>query len=434
MCIGEGCESLHPSPMALGVETPRSPYVGNGSTTVFPISFTYSNSSDVEVYLDDVLQSSGFTVNAADVTFTTAPATGVTVTLLRNTPLDQPAPFSDPQKLTLAEIEKTADRTVMQLQDRENKFSRVPLLPPSTTVANRANTTSAFNENGVAIAETPAQTILRLGSAIDPSATAAAQSAVASKDSKLGAETAAGNAANSAANASTSEGNAANSATNAANSEQNASDHEANANTAKQGAEAAKDAAEAALTALQNANAAGREGYLTKAAMDADLAHSEGTVAEVVADPTPANNGTYGKIGASGSGSWTPSTSDESGRLTNAEAKIDLDSRASDEIYHNYVENGDIHSGDPLVRHAQSVVDVSFQDLLDRGISRALQLNNQKEFVKADVGSDSNGKWFVGIALWYSENPANLSLQGSMFTENLGGGGLTSMLSGRTYN
>ncbi|WP_018094797.1 hypothetical protein [Sinorhizobium meliloti] len=44
--------------------------------------------------------------------------------------------------------------------------------------------------------------------------------------------------------------------------------------------------------------------YSSKAAMDADLAHSANSMAWVVGDPVVANNGVYMKIGASGSGSW----------------------------------------------------------------------------------------------------------------------------------
>ena len=45
--------------------------------------------------------------------------------------------------------------------------------------------------------------------------------------------------------------------------------------------------------------------YATKAAMDADLAHAVNTMAWVIGDPVAANNGVYGKLGASGSGSWS---------------------------------------------------------------------------------------------------------------------------------
>lgn len=45
--------------------------------------------------------------------------------------------------------------------------------------------------------------------------------------------------------------------------------------------------------------------YSSKAAMEADLAHAEKTMAWVIGDPVAANNGVYGKVGASGTGSWT---------------------------------------------------------------------------------------------------------------------------------
>lgn len=58
---------------------------------------------------------------------------------------------------------------------------------------------------------------------------------------------------------------------------------------------------------IQNAlalGAGGQIGFTTKALMDADLAHGVGTIAVVFEDTTPANNGTYLKVGASGTGSW----------------------------------------------------------------------------------------------------------------------------------
>ncbi|MFC6487375.1 hypothetical protein [Nitratireductor sp. GCM10026969] len=56
--------------------------------------------------------------------------------------------------------------------------------------------------------------------------------------------------------------------------------------------------------AIQAAISAGALVYGTKAELDADLDHDDGTGAWVVADPDPANNGIYRKVGASGTGSW----------------------------------------------------------------------------------------------------------------------------------
>lgn len=64
------------------------------------------------------------------------------------------------------------------------------------------------------------------------------------------------------------------------------------------------------MTAVEAGQGSGTIGYATKALMDADLAHAEGTVAKVTNDGTTANNGEYRKTGASGAGSWTKSAYD----------------------------------------------------------------------------------------------------------------------------
>lgn len=66
---------------------------------------------------------------------------------------------------------------------------------------------------------------------------------------------------------------------------------------------------EATISALSLAQAAGVIGFPTKAAMDADLAHADSTVGYVTNDATVANNTTYRKSGASGTGSWIVSSS-----------------------------------------------------------------------------------------------------------------------------
>lgn len=61
---------------------------------------------------------------------------------------------------------------------------------------------------------------------------------------------------------------------------------------------------DAIVAAIALAQGAGVVGYATKTAMDADLAHADGAVAFVLNDATAANNTTYRKSGASGTGSW----------------------------------------------------------------------------------------------------------------------------------
>lgn len=60
-------------------------YVGNGATTAFSIPFSYVLPAHVKVYLNGVLQNSGYTVNPGTVTFSVAPATGDHIKILRDT-------------------------------------------------------------------------------------------------------------------------------------------------------------------------------------------------------------------------------------------------------------------------------------------------------------------------------------------------------------
>jgi hypothetical protein len=64
----------------------RDYYTGNGSQTVFTVTFPYLAEADVDVYLDGVLQSSGYSFSSSTtITFTSAPANNVAIEIRRNT-------------------------------------------------------------------------------------------------------------------------------------------------------------------------------------------------------------------------------------------------------------------------------------------------------------------------------------------------------------
>lgn len=65
-----------------------------------------------------------------------------------------------------------------------------------------------------------------------------------------------------------------------------------------------------AILVLQNSQDAAVVGFATQAQLFAALNYDEGTIAYVTNDTIPTNNGTYLKLGASGSGSWQQSSSD----------------------------------------------------------------------------------------------------------------------------
>lgn len=137
--------------MALAEETPSNSYIGNGSAVEFDLEWTFSDEADVRVFLDGVLQSAGFTVSEGSVTFDVAPATGVAIVLTRNTPLDQPSSFEDPQTASLSDLAFSLDRTVRQNQEQKAESDRClkvsvgsepPLIEPGKILIGREDASS----------------------------------------------------------------------------------------------------------------------------------------------------------------------------------------------------------------------------------------------------------------------------------------------------
>ncbi len=62
-------------------------YTGNGSTVAYAIPFSYIDSTHIKAFLNGTI-TSAFTVSTSTLTFTTAPANGVTIRIERQTPID----------------------------------------------------------------------------------------------------------------------------------------------------------------------------------------------------------------------------------------------------------------------------------------------------------------------------------------------------------
>lgn len=118
----------------------RDVYTGNGTTTAFVGTFKILTSANVNVYLDNVLQTltthytltgvgndAGFTV-----TFLTAPATGVQVLLLRNQPIEQTSSYGT-GAVSPSQIERDFDRQTAINQQQQEEINRSLRLPRTTT-------------------------------------------------------------------------------------------------------------------------------------------------------------------------------------------------------------------------------------------------------------------------------------------------------------
>jgi hypothetical protein len=92
-------------------------YTGNSSTTSFAIPFSFIDQTHIEVFLNGT-STSAFTISSSTLTFSTAPATGVTILIKRNTPKSaRLVDFIDGSVLTEADLDRSADQNFYIAQE-----------------------------------------------------------------------------------------------------------------------------------------------------------------------------------------------------------------------------------------------------------------------------------------------------------------------------
>jgi Phage T7 tail fibre protein len=187
----------------VGAEAPRKEYTANGTQTAFPFDFAVFQAADIEVRVDGVQTTTGFTVAVATdgrgtATFVAAPASGARVTLLRRLIVQRQTDFQEGGELRAKTLNDELDFQTASIQQVAHDASRAVRLPESDPLAldmrlpvaaTRANKVLAFDAAGVPVASAQSLTALEAG----PNAAAASQAS---------ANAAAASAANAAASAS----------------------------------------------------------------------------------------------------------------------------------------------------------------------------------------------------------------------------------------
>lgn len=150
--------------MPVTEQTPVNASTGNGVTTVFPYTYLILAQADIEVLVDDVVQTltTDYTVSGVgnpsggNVTFGSAPINGASVVLRRNMQYKRTTDYQENGDLTAATLDADNDSTVLLLQQLASEFVRALKLPKGTTTdqeltgtaADRANKYIAFDSSG----------------------------------------------------------------------------------------------------------------------------------------------------------------------------------------------------------------------------------------------------------------------------------------------
>lgn len=125
--------------MAVPNQVPFNQYAANGVTTVFPYTFKIVESGQLVVQLDGVTQVSGYSVSnvgvdaGGNVTFTSAPANGVQVDLIRETDLERTTDYPPNGDLREATLDADFDKIWFAVQELGEEVGRTMKLPIGST-------------------------------------------------------------------------------------------------------------------------------------------------------------------------------------------------------------------------------------------------------------------------------------------------------------
>lgn len=126
--------------MTVNVQTNRTSATGNGVLTTFPFSFPLLLATDMTVYVNGVLQTSGYTVSinangvGGNVIFSVPPANLALIDFIRIVPLTQETTFPREQKFPNQSISNAYDKLTMICQQLLEQLGRSITLPPSSRI------------------------------------------------------------------------------------------------------------------------------------------------------------------------------------------------------------------------------------------------------------------------------------------------------------
>lgn len=133
--------SAPPALSTVNEVTARNTYTGDATTTVFSYTFKIFAKTDIAVYVGSTLKTvdtdysvSGLGASGGgSVTFTSAPASATTITLLRKQALSQGSTYVPNEAFPSTRIEKDFDKNLMVDQRQQEELTRTLKLPINET-------------------------------------------------------------------------------------------------------------------------------------------------------------------------------------------------------------------------------------------------------------------------------------------------------------
>lgn len=119
---------------------PRIQYVANGTLTTYEFPFVIFSDTDIQIYLNDVLQSSEIysvtgikNTNGGSITFTTPPIAGTVITITRDLSIERTTDFQEGGALRADVLNGEFDYQTACLQQVADTINRSMILPPYAT-------------------------------------------------------------------------------------------------------------------------------------------------------------------------------------------------------------------------------------------------------------------------------------------------------------
>lgn len=123
--------------LEIGSIKPRIRYTGDGETTEFSFGFTIFSTDDIDVYIDDLLLTSGYLVNkeakGGIVVFDTAPTKNKIITIYRNLEFKRTTNFQEVGPFRTSKVNLEFDYQLACMEQLQDTINRTVTFPPYTS-------------------------------------------------------------------------------------------------------------------------------------------------------------------------------------------------------------------------------------------------------------------------------------------------------------